>query len=748
MAKSVVSNVDARIDAYCEAFKALEEAFYKDRLLNMELTVARVLGAVRRLEIKADLSDILYSKGSALDDEDKACLEGTRVDILDIATNWAVSEPSSEDRRTVLLLVGTAGTGKSAIAHSMAQRFKKLGRLGSSFGFVRNVQERGVTYLFPTIARNMADFDEDIRQALWEAVGNDTALRTTHSLKQQFENFLQKPFEGITISGPILIVIDALDECGDSMAGQQLASLLATHSQKLPSNFRLFVTSRPEHHIISQFEHKDHIRIEHMESILSTSTSRDINLFIQSRLMKGMQTLDGIEMEHCSKLAITSQGLFQWASVACKQIANPPPGHTPLERYTEMVQSGSDIVKDQLLDYLYREVLRPLFADDDKGMDRFRAVLGVVLAAFEPLTMMAVKGLHASLNPNEGYEAKDVLKHLGSLLSGATEMDVPIRPLHTSFRDFLTDLGRSKDFFVDITPLHQGLLLASLNSMNNELAFNICRLDSSYVMNKDIVDLSDRIQKYIPHHLPYFCRFWAHHLDATLTTGMKMFPYQRFRELLKLFADKVILFWLEVLSILGGVSPAAPALATAARVLKSDRSPTLKDTLLDCIVDIQKFVDVFAQPMSQSAPHIYISAVPFSPRGSWISKQYLPRLPRTLRICNPPEDWPVAQGLIQHSAQIEDIAISTDGAQIAGVCRSIVISILVWDTRTGLVKYGPFETGGNVECIAFSADGAQIAYVLAENGDDWYMGDRKWEYPDNWSIRLRSWVDFRSYIFP
>ncbi len=137
--------------------------------------------------------------------------------------------------------------------------------------------------------------------------------------------------------------------------------------------------------------------------------------------------------------------------------------------------------------------------------------------------------------------------------------------------------------------------------------------------------------------------------------------------------------------------------------------------MLDCIVDIQKFVDVFAQPMSQSAPHIYISAVPFSPRGSWISKQYLPRLPRTLRICNPPEDRPVAQGLIQHSTQIEDIAISTDGAQIAGVCRSIVISILVWDTRTGLVKYGPFETGGNVECIAFSADGAQIAYVLAEN---------------------------------
>ncbi|THG97505.1 hypothetical protein EW026_g4501 [Hermanssonia centrifuga] len=590
MAKSAISKVDARINAYCDAFESLKQSFYEVRQLNTDLVVARVLDVVQRSAIKADLSDMLYSKGSAMDDEDKACLDGTRTGILNTATNWVNSDPpdppesseSPEPHQNVLLLIGEAGTGKSAIAHSMAQRFKTLGRLGSSYGFVRNTPNRDYKHLFPTIARNMADFDEDIKEALWEKVGHDTALRTTESLKQQFENFLQKPLENLTVSGPILIVIDALDECGNSSDVRKLASIIVTHSRKLPSCVRLFITSRPEKHIVNGFEGVSHIRIERMDAIPDDFTLKDINTFIQSRLMENMQ-IDGIGIEQCKKLASTSQNLFQWAFVACKEIAEPPIGRTPDEQYRKLVQSGSGVAQDRLLDYLYSEVLGALFPENDTvGMDRFKSVLGVVLALFEPLTLTGIKALHTTLiRPDEVYNAGTILQYLGSLLSGVMDTDVPIRPLHTSFRDFLADLKRSKDFFVDIADAHQRIARASLCVMNAELVFNICKLESSYVFNKEIPDLQKRIEKYIPHHLSYSCRFWARHLDIASPVGINTFLDHRIRELFKKFVDENILFWLEVLSILGGVSPAFSALANAARVLKLVGTRRLSNVISD-----------------------------------------------------------------------------------------------------------------------------------------------------------------------
>ena len=53
------------------------------------------------------------------------------------------------------------------------------------------------------------------------------------------------------IIGPILAIIDALDESGDASGGTGLHAFLAKNLIKLPSNFRVVITSRPEHAIES-----------------------------------------------------------------------------------------------------------------------------------------------------------------------------------------------------------------------------------------------------------------------------------------------------------------------------------------------------------------------------------------------------------------------------------------------------------------------------------------------------------------
>ncbi|THG93889.1 hypothetical protein EW026_g7463 [Hermanssonia centrifuga] len=523
---------------------------------------------VEQMAEYASLGDMPHAKGASLNVEG-ICLKGTRKGILGVVSDWISPGSKLSGRQPILLLTGEAGTGKSAIACSVAVDFAAL---GCSFGFKRGIQERcNPLNLFPTIARDLAHFDDSFRRALCAGVGNDIVRQTETSLESQFQNFIKNPMAGI--SRPILVVIDALDECGDNDKQRDALIKLLTTPDKLPPNLRFFITSRSEDDILCHFKgaNKDHILVKYMSEISSQSTSADISLYIRTRLIDDCQPkLKDIDDLCCQTLARISQGLFQWAFVACQQIARPPRGRTSRERYDKLVQSGADLRHDSLLDYLYTDVLCALFEDDEEVMNRFKSVLGVVLSSLEPLSLTPVKALHETLKQSdEPYDAGDILRYLGSLLSGVTDTNIPIRPLHTSFLDFLTDPERSKRFSVDMTQGHNNLLLASLRIMKRDLAFNICKLESSYVMNEDILDLPKRIRDYIPEHLSYSCRFWARHLDVASTNGMSVEISRQTRDLLEPFMNEKLLFWLEALSVLGGVTLAFQALAIVARVFKS-----------------------------------------------------------------------------------------------------------------------------------------------------------------------------------
>ncbi|THG93580.1 hypothetical protein EW026_g7692 [Hermanssonia centrifuga] len=579
MAKSTFATVDKRILEYTDAFKSLKDEFHGNLHVETRVIVSLVLKGVERLETTVDLNDMSYYPSSL--GPSKRCLFGTREEPLERMTTWANSD--SQDHPSILVLTGPAGTGKSALAHTMAHQFRELERLGSSFGFDRNESTRSIKLLFPTIARDLADLNDDIRNALWAAVGKSKEIRMTQDLSLQFENLIAKPLKSIVLSGPVLVVIDALDECGDAGTREQLLSILKTCADNFPPNLRLLITTRPEDDILTHLQDAPHILIWRLDNISSSiETSEDIRLYTHYHLISSRKPkLDGIDDECCRRLVTMSQGLFQWASVACSQIIGTgKPGLTARERYELLVKgsSGPRVDQERLLDKLYLQVLRQLFTEESTGaleLARFRSALVAVLTSFEPMTLESLNNLRkASNDAGEPYvDAKVVLQYLGSLLSGVTasESYIPIRPLHTSFRDFLTTKQRSFEFSVDVAELqaHERLCLASLRIMKRDLAFNICKLESSYVMNEDILDLPKRIRDYIPERLSYSCRFWARHLDVALPNGMALEIPRQIRELLEPFINEKLLFWLEVLSVLGGVALALSAFAIVARVLKS-----------------------------------------------------------------------------------------------------------------------------------------------------------------------------------
>jgi len=474
--------------------------------------------------------------------------------FLDFIVNW-VNDPSSE--RT-LVLFGQAGTGKSAIAHEIARRFDKMHRLTSSFIFLRKEQSKREAYLlFTTLARDLSDRYPSFKAALGRVVKDNSSLRVgTRDYGTLFESLILEPLKDLHIVGPILVVIDALDESGVVTGENGLHTFLAKALSRLPSNFRVLITSRPEHDIESAFVEDGlaSIKIKYMnDSELAATTHDDILSFLQEKLPSNEFRKYG------EALAIRAEGLFQWAAVARGYILNPPEffGFSKKKCIEHILRLTADRHKQDPLDELYKEVLEGYFTQQESRL-LFRSVVGQLITSIEPLTIHSLITLrqHASFDSDDHGAVVILLRRLGSLLSNVNSSDesLPIIPLHTSFRDFVTNEEKSGDFCVRLRNSHRHLTRSCLDLLLNDLKFNICNLETSYLANKDVKDLRSRVDKHIPHALLYACRFWDDHLEH-IDFEIDLFVQ------LRTFFEKKFLFWLEALSVTSNVGLASPALS-------------------------------------------------------------------------------------------------------------------------------------------------------------------------------------------
>src|SRR6201990_1728429 len=303
------------------------------------------------IELDAKIREIPYGSNAPFS-PDKGCLVGTRVAFLEYIINW-VNTPASE---RALVLFGQAGTGKSSIAHEIARLFNKMHRLTSSIIFLRREQSRSEAYyLFTTLARDLADRYPSFKIALGNVVKDNTALRVrTRDYNTLFESLILEPLKDLHIVGPILVVIDALDESGDTASTTGLHAFLANNLIRLPSNFRVVITSRPEHAILSALVEAQSVKIKYMDDTeLAAETHEDIIVFIQQRLPSNDFG------RYVEALAVKAEGLFQWAAVASQLILDPPArfGYSKEKCIKHLLEPSTNRRGQDLLDELYKDVL-------------------------------------------------------------------------------------------------------------------------------------------------------------------------------------------------------------------------------------------------------------------------------------------------------------------------------------------------------------------------------------------------------
>jgi len=478
------------------------------------------------------------------------------VDIID----WI--NKSEPDTPRVLWLHGQAGKGKSAIAHTIANWFEPLGALGSCFCFARDQQaERHHEKIFTTIAHDLADRDPTFKRIIAEVIADDKALSTTRDVKRQWQKFILDPISKVAASmvGRVVIVIDALDETGVEASRKHILSVLASlQVAQLPSSFRVLITSRPLPDIMEALQDIPHITSKSMGDISIASAERDIRLYISAQL--GRKLMDRFTTKQISRLVQLADGLFEWARLACEFIKSHKGGSTAMERYEALVSVSPGAGKG-LLDEMYLTILRDIVEDNPKARARFHSVMRQILWTQEPLPVVSLNVMRRNFLDNDLPDVEAILNPMGALLSGIADVSTPVRALHASFYDFLTNPARSMEFAIEMEDVHCQLAWACVRVMQTRLCFNICRLETSYLPNSEVTDLDWRVHEYIPAHLSYACRLWAIHVQEA------QFGSNLAQEIELVVKDK-LLVWIEALSLLKVLNVVPSHLATIASWLE------------------------------------------------------------------------------------------------------------------------------------------------------------------------------------
>jgi hypothetical protein len=302
-----------------------------------------------------------------------------------------------------------------------------------------------------------------------------------------------------------------------------------------------------------------------LHDVKPSLVDKDIQLFLKHSFLEISDRWGGLDgwptREDVDLLRERSAGLFIYAVATIRFIDYK--NRDPKRQLEVLLRSPESSTREgktkfntkATLDSLYTSILKEAFGDGGPEDDpQVRSVLGAVVLATNPLspsTISALLGL-------ELEKVFSVLSSAHSLLVLRDDVRRPVRPFHKSFPDFILDPARctNQRFRVSLPDQHAELLLGCLDFMGRELEQNMCKLPD-LALNSEVVDLRERVEQHIDQALQYACISWHKHLFGVV-------PANAMTSLHK-FLERKLLFWLEVLSVLGATREAVDALDAAGK---------------------------------------------------------------------------------------------------------------------------------------------------------------------------------------
>ncbi|KIL58996.1 hypothetical protein M378DRAFT_283149 [Amanita muscaria Koide BX008] len=634
------------------------------------------------------------------------CFEGTRVALLREMADWAIGP----DESRMYVLSGLAGIGKSTVAYTIASRAADLNLLGASFFFSRGEADRNnAKRFFTTIAFQLCVYNETFSKAIGDALKTERgAAATTKDPQDQLHALILEPLRSIFQSRarPILVVVDALDEC-DEVDERDVVQGLSQLVRELPC-FKVILTTRPQPHLDRFLPSHGGHKIFRLQDIEDMVVDGDIRLYLSHSL-----SLEAVQEryphrqwcasdEEITSLVDAAGRLFIIASTAVRYIfdkSSPSPAAQMkklLRAFARYLTPGTPF-KD--LDQFYTVILWnvvPENCDNDDTVARYQSVVGAIVFIQRPLPMSTL----AQLINIDVVEIREVLDNLQSVILLGND-NVP-RIYHKSFPDYLTDEARCKDPRLRIDPriCHTQIATRCFEIMDKHLKRNILGLgDPARFMSnedglKEAAITDEQIQEKIPQHLRYACVYWDNHLEVAKIEDEALMNE------LEMFVDEHMLYWFEVLSLIGNLDSAHVAIRVVLKLLS--KSSDLHELLSEAL----RFIGKFYELIKGSALHTYYSALPFTPSNSLLYRRYIKdAVDNVCSIEGGPEKWDALVANIAHGEPVDIIKFSLDSALFVSYSEN---RLKIWDAVTGTpistITGNSFAVANDFSTIASSED--------------------------------------------
>ncbi|KAF8347587.1 hypothetical protein F5887DRAFT_1157712 [Amanita rubescens] len=369
------------------------------------------------------------------------CHPQTREKVLKVISDWI---DDSYPCQRIMWLNGPAGAGKSAIAQTLAERYKDS-RLAASFFFLRNTSDRGVAdRLFTTIAWQLSTSIPETFPYIKSALKTERLLYSK-SINIQFDHLVGKVFKDLLHDNPglrpekSLVIIDGVDECGTEQDQKLFLTLIADELAQTNIPLRFLICSRPEAHIQETFDAENMKRLSRSVVLDEKfAPNDDIRRYLEDEFFRifTKRKISSLPSDaDIQRLLSKASGQFIYASIVIKFIDDDdchPKEQLDTILKLRSVTSSSPYAQ---LDQLYMQILSQRL-----DVRSLRDVFVLIIARGEPSLKFVCRRLRIS---EEKLRLK--LRRMHSLLQISNSS---ITTYHRSLHDFFQDKKRAGKFHI------------------------------------------------------------------------------------------------------------------------------------------------------------------------------------------------------------------------------------------------------------------------------------------------------------